>query len=326
MRAESGPYITGEIVQACNGTLLRGSLDTRFAAISTDSREIRENDLFVPIRGPKFNGHDFIVPALEAGALGSLIDRDTHREIYRFHTQKVLIQVQDTLQAISDLASTRRLTYPVTLVAVTGSSGKTTVKEMIAAVLGRSHRLLVSQGNLNNVIGLPMTVLNLRPQHSAAVVEAGINTVGEMTLLARAARPDISVITTVGPVHLEGLKTVENVASEKFELVRALGSRGVAVVPFGNPYLDPLIKDCSCQVITFGLEAGDFRAADAEISNVTRFRMITPFGEESVALRVPGQPQHSQCACSRGSFVGRWSELERPGRGFGGIPAGDVAN
>ncbi len=288
MRAESGPYLVSEIVRACNGTLLRGSLDTRFDAISTDSRDIRENDLFVPIRGQKFDGHDFIVPALEAGALGSLTDCDTHREIYSFHTNKVLIQVQDTLQAISDLASTRRLTYPVTLVAVTGSSGKTTVKEMIAAVLGRSHRLLVSQGNLNNVIGLPMTVLNLDSQHSAAVVEAGINTVGEMALLARAACPNISVITTVGPVHLEGLKTVENVASEKFQLVRVLGSAGVAVVPFKNPYLEPLLKDCSCQVVTFGLEAGDFHAADAEISATTRFRMITPFGEEAVALSVPG--------------------------------------
>jgi UDP-N-acetylmuramoyl-tripeptide--D-alanyl-D-alanine ligase len=289
MRAESGPYIAGEIVQSCNGTLLCGSPDTRFSAISTDSRDIREGDLFVPIVGLNFDGNDFIVPALEAGAHGSLTDRDTHREIYTFHTKKVLIQVQDTLQAISDLASTRRLTYPVPLVAVTGSSGKTTVKEMIAACLERTHRLLVSQGNLNNTIGLPMTVLNLGPQHTAAVVEAGINTVGEMAYLARAARPNVSVITTIGPVHLEGLKTQENVAAEKFELVRVLDSNGIAVVPSGDPYLKPFMAGSPCRVVTFGVESGDFRATDVHVAGETRFRMITPVGDEMITLPIPGR-------------------------------------
>ena len=289
MRAEGGQYLVGEIVRACSGVLLHGSPETAFEGISTDSRNIRKNDLFIPIKGTNFDGHDFIVPALEAGALGSLINRDTNREIFTVLSKQVLIQVQDTLQSLSDLASTHRRLYPVTLVAVTGSSGKTTVKEMIAAILGRSHHLLVSQGNFNNMIGLPMTVLNLGPKHTAAVVEAGINRTGEMESLAHAARPNISVITTVGPVHLEGLGSVENVAAEKFKLAQALSSDGTAVLPHGNPYLEPLVKDCSCRIVTFGVEHGDFRASHIDGRGENRFRIISPVGEQEIRLPLPGR-------------------------------------
>jgi UDP-N-acetylmuramoyl-tripeptide--D-alanyl-D-alanine ligase len=162
MRAESGPYAAEEIVQACQGTLLSGDPQAAFQAISTDSRDIKDNDLFVPLKGTTFDGHEFLFPALEAGARGSLVDREAIREIHKNHSNYVLIQVQDTLLALSDLASAHRKKYPVPLIAVTGSSGKTTVKEMIAAVLKRSHHPLVSQGNLN-MVGLPMTVLNMVP-------------------------------------------------------------------------------------------------------------------------------------------------------------------
>ena len=289
MRAEGGQYVVGEIVRACSGVLLRGGSEIVFDGITTDSRDIRKNDLFIPIKGTNFDGHDFIVPALEAGALGSLINRDANREIFTVLSNQVLIQVQDTLQALSDLASTHRRKYPVTLVAVTGSSGKTTVKEMIAAILGRSRHLLVSQGNFNNMIGLPMTVLNLGPEHTAAVVEAGINMTGEMERLAHAARPNISVITTVGPVHLEGLGSVENVAAEKFKLAQALSSDGTAVVPYGNPYLEPLLRDCSCRVVTFGLDHGDFRASQMGGRGENSFRIISPVGEQELRLPLPGR-------------------------------------
>ena len=160
---------------------------------------------------------------------------------------------------------------------------------MIAAILGRSHHLLVSEGNFNNMIGLPMTILSLDPKHTAAVVEVGINRTGEMESLAHAARPNISVITTVGPVHLEGLGSVENVAAEKFKLVRALPSDGTAVVPYGNPYLEPLAKDCSCRIVTFGVEHGDFRASQINGRSENRFRIISPVGEQEISLPLPGR-------------------------------------
>jgi UDP-N-acetylmuramoyl-tripeptide--D-alanyl-D-alanine ligase len=289
MRASAGPYIAQDIARACKGAILCGDPATKFDAISTDSRDIRTGDLFVPLRGTNFNGHDFLLPALEAGARGSLIDRDAHREFHCDLSKYVLLQVQDTLLALSDLASAHRLKYPVPLIAVTGSSGKTTVKEMIAAVLSRSHRPLVSQRNFNNLIGLPLTVLNLEPHHTAAVVEAGINTSGEMDSLARAASPDVAVINTVGPVHLEGLGSIENVAREKFKIARGLRADGSLVIPADNPHLGALAKSLHCNVITFGIGKGTFCAENIRYGENTIFLMNSPAGAQEVRLPIPGR-------------------------------------
>ncbi len=289
MRADAGPYRTEDVLCACRGELLSGYPRTVFDGISTDSRDIRQNDLFVPLQGPNFDGHDFLLPALEAGARGSLFARDIHRENFQQLSNYVLIQVQDTLHALSDLASAYRKTCTLPLIAVTGSSGKTSVKEMIATVLGRSHRPLVSEGNLNNMVGLPMTVLNLTRSHTVAVIEAGINREGEMEHLARAASPDVAVITTIGPVHLEGLGSVENVAKEKFKLVRTLPGNGTAVLPAGNRHLSPLLELCPCPVVFFGIEEGDYRATNIHLGEETLFEMVTPVGAEKIRLRVPGR-------------------------------------
>jgi len=199
MRAETGTFTAEQAVRACRGTLLCGDPGAEFTAVSTDSRDIRKGDLFVPITGATHDGHDFSL-----SGPGSRSPREPRSPRYhqghpQYPTNPVLIQVQDTLRSLTNLASAHRILYPIPLIAVTGSSGKTTVKEMIATVLKRSHRPLISQGNFNNLIGLPMTVLNLNAHHTAAVVEAGINRVGEMDDLARAARPDVAVITTIGP-------------------------------------------------------------------------------------------------------------------------------
>ena len=289
MRAEAGPYRAGDVAQACDGVLLSGDADALFDGICTDSREIGPNDLFVALKGPNFDGNQFVLPALDAGARGSMVTGDINRGILQLLTDQVLIQVQDTLPALSDLASAHRKIYPHPLVAVTGSSGKTSVKEMIAAVLGRSHRPLVSPGNLNNMIGLPMTVLNLCADHTVAVVEAGINLKGEMIHLARAASPNVAVITTVGPVHLEGLGSIENVADEKFNLVRALPADGAAILPHGNPYIEPLLAECPCPTLLFGVEIGDFRAEGIKMEMETLFEMVTPSGNAEIRLKVPGR-------------------------------------
>lgn len=310
MRADSGPYIAADIVAACKGTLLAGDPETRFGGISTDSRDIKESDLFVPLTGPNFDGHDFVLPALEAGARGSLVNRDAYRGIHYKPSTSVLIQVQDTLHALSDLASAHRSIHSPPLIAVTGSSGKTTVKEMIAAVLGRSHRPLVSQANFNNLVGLPMTVLNLGPHHTAAVVEAGINTIGEMEHLGKAASPDVAVITTVGPVHLEGLGSVENVAKEKFKLVRALRPGGIAVLPADNPYIEPLAQTVQGRVVRFGIDVGDFHAANVrQVMDETVFRMITPAGEADVRIRIPGRHNVANALAAAAAAVALGVEL-----------------
>jgi UDP-N-acetylmuramoyl-tripeptide--D-alanyl-D-alanine ligase len=303
MRAEAGPYSTEDIVKACHGVLLSGDHGCSFPAITTDSRVIEKDDLFVPLKGSNFDGHDFLIPALEAGARGSLVNSDDNREIPHNLTNHVLVQVQDTLQALSDLASAHRQKYPIPLIAVTGSSGKTTVKEMIAAVLRRSHRPLISQANFNNLIGLPMTVLQLNDQHTVAVVEAGINMVGEMDHLSRAAGPDVSVITSIGPVHLEGLGSVENVAKEKFKLVEALTSGGTAVVPAGNRYVSPLVREWGGRSITFGIEEGDFRASNVRMGINTVFEMISPYGREEITVNIPGRHSISNALAAAASTL-----------------------
>jgi UDP-N-acetylmuramoyl-tripeptide--D-alanyl-D-alanine ligase len=309
MRADTGTFSAAYVARVCHGKLLCGDPDATFSAVSTDSRDIQANDLFVPIKGATHDGHDFLFPALEAGARGSLVHRDITRDIPQYLTKPVLIQVQDTLLCLANLASAHRKKYPIPLIAVTGSSGKTTVKEMIATALMRSHRPLVSQGNFNNLIGLPMTVLNLNLHHTAAVVEAGINMNGEMDHLAHAARPDVAVITTIGPVHLEGLGTVENVAREKFKLVSGLNADGIAVVPAGNPWLEPLIEDCASRVVTFGIEKGDYRVGKMVCGEETAFEMITPVGTQEMRISVPGRHNVANCLAAAAACIGIGMDL-----------------
>lgn len=316
MRAQGGPYIAEEIARACAGLILTGDPATTFDAVTTDSRDVRQGDLFVPLKGTKFDGHHFLIPALEAGARGSLVASDANREIPQHPTSFVLIQVQDTLQALSTLASAHRKKYPIPLIAVTGSSGKTTVKEMIAAVLRRSHRPLVSQANYNNRIGLPMTVLNLGPEHTAAVVEAGINLRGEMDELARAAAAQVAVITTIGPVHLEGLGSIETVAAEKFKLVKSLPSNGVAVLPYGNQYVTPLAREWGGNVLTFAGASGDVRAANLSLGRETRFTMHSPWGRAEIELEIRGEHNVSNALAAGAAALSVGATLDDVARGL----------
>jgi len=317
MRAQGGPYLAKSIVKACRGVLLSGDRESVFPAITTDSRDVKKGDLFVPLKGPSFDGHDFLIPALEAGARGSLVTRDVNREIPSNLANLVLIQVQDTLQALSDLASTHRDRFSIPLIAVTGSSGKTTVKEMIAAALRRSQRPLVSQANFNNLIGLPMTVLNLGTEHTVAVVEAGINLVGEMDNLARAAAPDVAVITSIGPVHLEGLGSMENIAEEKFKLVLSLSSTGSAIVPASDRYLDPLLSEWRGKSVTFGIARGDFRAENVRLGPETVFELVCPYGRQEIALKIQGRHSVSNAlaAAAAAMAVGATMDDVRGGLG-----------
>lgn len=289
MRAAPGTYTAAQVARATGGKIRRGDPDAVFQGVSTDSRNIQPHDLFIPIRGEKFDGNDFLVPALEAGARGSLVDRDPIRDTLLYPTKPVLIQVQDTLQALADLASTHRHTFSPPLIAVTGSSGKTTVKEMIATVLGRSHRPLISPGNLNNTIGLPMTILNLCADHDCAVVEAGINMLDEMRLLAHACAPDVAIITNIGPVHLEGLGSMDTVAREKFRLVEGMKPGGTAVLPAREPLLTDPASRWGANVLSFGIEEGDCRVRRFEPGPSTFIEMETPWGVIEVTLPLPGR-------------------------------------
>lgn len=319
MRADKLKYNAFQICSACNGVILQGEAQTLFSGISTDSRDIKTGDLFVPLRGDNFNGFDFVIPALKAGARGSLVDGDFSDELTKDFSDNVLIKVQDTLRSLTDLASTHRKLFPIPLIAVTGSSGKTTVKEMIASILSRTKKTLATKGNLNNLIGLPMTVLSITSDYQAAVVEAGINHVGEMDLLARAAAPDVAVISTIGPVHLEGLIDIATVAREKFKMVQAASRAGV--VPFGVPELEKLFHDCQSRLFTFGVSGGDFRASNIVTAEVTSFLMECPWGSRQINIRVPGRHNVANALAAAASCLNLGADLEDVAEGLESLEA-----
>ncbi|GAB6067069.1 UDP-N-acetylmuramoyl-tripeptide--D-alanyl-D-alanine ligase [Methylothermus subterraneus] len=207
-----------ELAPVLNGRLL--GEDAEFAGVGIDSRQDLRGQLFVALRGTRFDGHDFIAKAQAAGATAALVERPV--------AGLPQLQVADTRAGLGRLANYwRRMAFAGELVGVTGSNGKTTVKEMIAEVLGG----LKTEGNLNNAIGVPLTLLRLRSEHRFAVIEMGANHPGEIDYVARLAEPRIGVITNAGPAHLEGFGSLEGVARAKGELIAALPADGIAVLP-----------------------------------------------------------------------------------------------
>ena len=220
------PCTVREICDAVGGTLLQSS-EVSVTRVSTDSRSIPEGALFVPLVGERFDGHAYIGKALEAGAAGCLTARTPDALL----PGKFYIQVSDTRLALKALASWYRGKFDLPVVQVTGSAGKTTTKEMIACVLGRHFRTLKTQANFNNDIGTPLTLLELAPEHQAAVIETGMNHFGEIRYLGEMVRPDIAVITNVGDAHIENLgNTRQGILRAKCEIFENLAPEGIAVL------------------------------------------------------------------------------------------------
>ena len=228
------PCTVREICDAVGGTLLQSS-DVSVTRVSTDSRSVPEGALFVPLVGERFDGHTYIGKALEAGAAGCLTARTPDALL----PGKFYIQVSDTRLALKALARWYRGRFDLPVVQVTGSAGKTTTKEMVACVLGRHFRTLKTQANFNNDIGTPLTLLELAPEHQAAVIETGMNHFGEIRYLGEMVRPDIAVITNVGDAHIENLgNTRQGILRAKCEIFENLAPDGVAVLNGDDPLLN----------------------------------------------------------------------------------------
>ncbi len=267
------------------GGRLEGA-DATFSGVSTDTRTLAAGELFVCLRGPNFDGHEFIDAAVEKGATGALVEQVTQA--------LPCVVVPDALRALADFAAAWREAFHIPVVAVTGSNGKTTVKELLASILRTRGPVLATRGNLNNQIGLPLTLLGLDAQHAAAVVEMGTNGPGEIALLARIAHPDVAIVTNASRAHLEGLGTVEAVAEEKGALFSALANGGVAVVNADDPHA-PLWRQLAGtrRRLEFGLEA----AADVTVrpgslemdADGSRFVLLAPQGHLPVHLPLPGR-------------------------------------
>ncbi len=281
--------ITGTLQQAA--TVLRGELqgeDRSFMGVSTDTRALEAGQLFFALVGPRYDGHDFLAKAADCGAAGAVVSRGAT-------TRLPCVRVPDTLRSLGELATDWRRRFDLPVVGVTGSAGKTTVKEMIAAILGEIGPLLVTKGNLNNEIGVPLTLFRLAGRHRFAVIEMGANHPGEIACLAKMARPAIGIVTLAGAAHLEGFGTIEGVARAKGELFSALPEDGVAVINSDDCYASLWRKMAgSRRVVTFGLGPGaDFSARDIrlEVDNgpCVEFRLTSPVGEAPVSVPLAGR-------------------------------------
>ncbi|ORJ62463.1 UDP-N-acetylmuramoyl-tripeptide--D-alanyl-D-alanine ligase [Geothermobacter hydrogeniphilus] len=236
-----------QIADMTGGRLTPANARGEICGVSTDSRTIHPGELFIPLRGPNYDGHDFLVRALRNGAEACLSEEVIGG------LKVPVIQVADTLRALGDLAAGVRRGYRGPLVAITGSTGKTTTKEMLAAILSRTAEGLKSAGNFNNLVGLPQTLLQLRPDHAWAVVEMGMSARGEIARLAEIAAPNIGLITNVGPAHLETLHGLDGVARAKGELFAALQAGTTAVINADDPHVAAIPVANGVRRLLFGL-------------------------------------------------------------------------
>jgi len=245
--------------------------------VVTDSRLPVVNALFVALAGPTFDGHDFVEAALRDGAGGAVVSAAWWEGGRR--SASPLLVVPDPLAALQDLARAHRRRHPIPLAAVTGSNGKTTTKELLAAALSPLGPVLKTRGNLNNHIGLPLTLLDLAPEHTVGVVEIGLNHPGELGGLSRLAGPRVAVITNVAAAHLEGLGTVAGVARAKAEIVEGLEPGGVLVVPAGSAPLAEALAGYRGRRLTFGLEAGaDVHPTEVRSRGLEGTTLVLPDG------------------------------------------------
>jgi len=271
----------------CCGGRLEGA-DAAFAAVLIDSRNLSAGDLFAALPGTRTDGHEFVGAAAAAGAAGALVSRPVGVALPK-------VVVTDVAAALGEAGRAWRADFHGPLVAVAGSNGKTTTKEMLAAILGARGECLATRGNLNNQLGVPLTLLRLREGHASAVIEMGANRAGDVAELMTLARPDIGLITNAGAEHLEGFGDLDGVARAEGEVIAGLGAEGVAIINADDPYA-PLWRSMTrARVLTFGLEPGaDVRASELRLEAgaagfLTRFTLHGLGGAVPVALALAGR-------------------------------------
>jgi UDP-N-acetylmuramoyl-tripeptide--D-alanyl-D-alanine ligase len=280
---------TGEEVRAIvAGVVLAappaGLAACRVRRVHLDSRSVRPGDLFVAVAGERFDGHEFVAAALAAGAVGAIVRRDFvpprgSAAAGGRRRAPFVLGVADPLRAYQTLAAAHRGRFVLPLVAVTGSNGKTTTKEMVASVLARRWRTLKTEGNLNNRIGVPQTLFRLAPRHQAAVIEIGVDDMGQTTRLCEIVRPTLGLITNIGSDHLEFFGSMDRSAESKAELLAELPADGAAILNADDRYFGLFAARARCRVVSFGLvRSADVRALEiAPYGRAgTQFRLVLP--------------------------------------------------
>ncbi|MCK5889908.1 MAG: UDP-N-acetylmuramoyl-tripeptide--D-alanyl-D-alanine ligase [Methylococcales bacterium] len=276
-----------EIASSVGGQLL--GQDRTISSVSIDTRTLGNSDLYIAIKGQNFDGHVFVDNAVKAGASAVLVEDDVKASI-------PVIKVGDSHLALAELAGAWKSKASIKTVGITGSNGKTTVKEMVATILAVGADTLFTQGNLNNDIGVPLTLLKIEEKHQYAVIEMGANHAGEISYSSHYVKPDVAVITNVGPAHIEGFGSLERTALAKGEIIDSVVAGGVAVLNRDDPFFPLWVEMAGDKKIaTFGMSAeAKVRAKDiySEINKdkfYTHFTLVTDKGEIAIKLGLAGQ-------------------------------------
>lgn len=281
------PVSLTQLAVACGGEIASGRPDLSVGRISTDSRTVGTGDCFFALRGDRFDGHDYVGAAVSAGAAAVVIERDIAGP-----GGAAVVRVADVLRALQRLAAWYRSTLTIPIVAIGGSNGKTSTKELVASALSAGFRVAKTRGNLNNHIGAPLTLLDIGPEHGAAVIEVGTNHPGEIAALAAITAPTVAVVTNIGPEHLEFFRDEAGVANEEGSLLDTLGKGDVAVLNNDDRWTPQIRSRARCRVITGGIgEGADVRVSPAG-SAPSGQRLLVTRGAESVSFDLPLHGEH----------------------------------
>jgi len=322
MTVKWGEVTIGELVAAIGGRQVSGSPDEAAQGLCTDSRTMVPGHLFLALEGERYDGHDFLDEALRARAGGFIVEEGKPLEGGLGDKNLAVITVSSTLAALGDMASWWRKRWGGTVIAITGSNGKSTTKEMAAAMLSLKAKTMKSPGNFNNLIGLPLSILSLEPDHELAVLEMGMNAVGEIARLTQIAEPDIGVITNVASAHLEGLGDLKGVAAAKGELLRGMSPQALAILNGDDELTRGLASTFKGRTVTFGLgkenrvRAEGIRIAEASTQS---FDIIINGERIPATIYLPGV--HNVLNALAGAAVAWCASLpsELIARGLGGF-------
>ncbi len=298
------PLTLAAIADFAKGALESGRLEDRVLSVSNDTRTLAPGALYVALRGENFDGHDFVAAAAEAGAAAVLVERGAEVDAPE---GVAVVRAADTLSSLQSLAARYRGHLGLTVVGITGSSGKTSTKDLVSAVLAEEFAVSATAGNLNNHIGLPLSMLAADDRHELGVWEMGMSNPGEIELLARIASPDVAVITNIGVAHIESMGTREAIAQEKGMLAEAVGERGLVVLNAEDEFSEAIAARTRGRVCTVGFGAGDFRAEGVTVSaDGTAFELVAGGERVPVRIAVPGRHMvtNALLAAAVGSHLG----------------------
>ncbi|MBW2667739.1 MAG: UDP-N-acetylmuramoyl-tripeptide--D-alanyl-D-alanine ligase [Deltaproteobacteria bacterium] len=318
-------YTPADVATWCSGTVLQGSPLDKLTGLTIDTRSIAPRQLFAAIVGPNHDAHEYLSQAADAGAGCLLINADRESKLSDV-AELPVVAVADTTRGIGDLAAGHRRRFEGTVIGLTGSSGKTTTKEMTASVLEAAGPCLKTRGNLNNDYGVPLTLMSREDRHQRAVIEMGMNHRGEIARLAEIAQPDVGLVTNVGTAHIEFLGSQSEIAAEKGDLFAALPAEGIAVANWDDKHVREQSRRARGEVLSFGIapEAA-VRAVDVRFDpeGVFRFTLVTPKGQLEVDVSGLGETTiiNALAAAAVGVACGLEPELVARGlANYRGVP------